>query len=419
MHFLKAGLLFAASTLSRLLAGLLVVKLIAVYIGADGLGRLGQFMSLMSMITMLAGGGIGTGIIKYVAQSQDNEIELLRYLGVATAVTLSASFLLGLALLLGADTVSRWLFRSDEFAYVIRFLALAQFAIAATNLLMGLVNGHRRVVAFAIINACGVAVGAAGVAIGSIYFGIEGAMFGLIGLPASYILFLLPWYRFGLRFPWRALSPRWELPKVRQYMGFSLMLLTSVCTMQMAQVIIRNIIERQDSWIGVGFWQATTKISDAYLMFITVVLANYYLPRLAALKTRLEIGREVALVYKLALPVLCAMALIVFFFRDLIILLLFSKEFSPMRSFFTWQLVGDAFKVAAYIGGYVAVARANTPLYIAAEVVQSSMLVGLCYVFVLRFGAIGATYAYCVCYIMYFAMVQIGLRIYLRKGGDA
>ena len=63
MRFLKVGLLFAASTVSKLVAGLLIVKIVAIYLGASGLGQLGQFMSLMSMITLLAGGGIGTGII--------------------------------------------------------------------------------------------------------------------------------------------------------------------------------------------------------------------------------------------------------------------------------------------------------------------------------------------------------------------
>ena len=63
MNFFRAGLIFSASTASKLIAGLAIVKIIAITLGADGLGRLGQFMSLISMVTILAGGGIASGVI--------------------------------------------------------------------------------------------------------------------------------------------------------------------------------------------------------------------------------------------------------------------------------------------------------------------------------------------------------------------
>jgi len=417
MHFLKVGLLFASSTLSRLLAGLVVVKIIAVYIGAQGLGQLGQFMSLMSMITMMAGGGISSGIIKYVAEYQENPVELRQYVGAASMVTLIASVVLGVLLSAAAPSISTWLFRTDQYTHVIRVLAIAQVAIAGTNFFLGLVNGQKRVRTFAFISATGAVAGAFGVAIGSMYYGLTGAMYGLIWMPACYFLLLLPWSRLGLKWEWAQFKPIWEKKKIQQYLGYSLMLLVSVLTMQMSQVFIRKIIEVHDSWTGVGYWQATAKISDAYLSFITVVLSNYYLPRLAALRTREEMKWEIRTVYKFAIPVLLAMAGGVYLFRDTIILILFSKEFAPMHGFFTAQLIGDAFKVAAYIGGYVAVARANTRIYVAAEVYQATALVALCYMFVSRYGAIGATYAYCVNYVIYFLIVQFVLQRYLRKSG--
>lgn len=418
MRILKVGLLFSASTLSKLLAGLVVVKIIAVYAGADGLGRLGQFMSLMSMITILAGGGVSTGVVKFVAQYRQEPHQLTGYIGAASLIGLVASVLLGTILLALAAPVSQWLFGAPGYAHVIRILAGAQFIIAATNLLMGLVNGHKRVNAFAVINGLGVIVGAAGVAAGCIFWGIEGAMYGLIWMPVANVLFLLPWYFFGLRFPWRALLPVWDRVKVGQLLPFSLMLLVSVLTMQMAQIVIRQIIEADNSWVEVGYWQAVSKISDAYLQFITVVLASYYLPRLAEKRQRSEIQKEVWSAYKIAMPVLVVMSLVIFLMREFIILLLFSPDFLPMKGFFPWQLTGDAFKIAAYIGAYVAVARASTRIYIVAEIFQAGTLVLFCYFFVGKFGAVGASYAYCATYVVYLIAVQVALRLYFRRGGS-
>lgn len=415
MQFLKAGLLFGASTFSKLLAGLVIVKIIAVYLGAAGLGQLGQFMSLMSMITILAGGGITTGIIKYVAEFKNNDEKLIEYLGTASLVTIAASILISIALFLTAPLISEWLFDTQAYASVIRVLAIAQFAIALNNLLMGLVNGYKRVGAFAAINAVSVVIGTVGVVVGCALYGIKGAMYGLIWLPACTVFLLVPWYRFGLRFDWRYLLPKWNPRKFRKLMGFSLMMLVTVLTMQMSQIIIRQIIETRSGWVGVGYWQAVTKISDAYLQFITVVLANYYLPRLAELRLRSEIRKEVNLAYKYAMPILMIMSASVYFFRDWLILLIFSPDFLPMREFFTWQLAGDGFKIAAYIGGYVAIARAKTSIYIAAEIYQAGMLIFLCNFFVDRYGAVGATYAYFINYSMYFLIVHLVLRSYLNK----
>jgi polysaccharide transporter, PST family len=415
MNFLKASLLFSSATISKLFAGLIIVKIIAITIGADGLGRLGQFMSLMTMVTLMAGGGITSGIIKYVAEFRRDPPKLNEYLGAASFVTITASLMVGLGLYLSAGVISEWLFKTTEYRSVIHVLSFVQIFIALTNLLMGIVNGHQRVHVFAAISIISVIVGAAGVAIGCLFFGMTGAMYGLIWMAACPIVFLLPWYKIGLRSQWRNIRPRWDKEKVTQFTHFSLMLLVSVLTMQMAQIVIRDIIEQRNSWVEVGYWQAVTKISDAYLQFITVVLANYFLPRLAELKHRSEIKKEIYTVYKYAMPALLVMSLLVFLCRDPIIIVLFSRDFLPMKEFFTFQLIGDAFKVAAYIGGYVAVAKANTKLYIAAEIVQALLLVILCSFFVDHFGAVGATYAYCLNYIIYFLMVIYVLRLYLNK----
>jgi O-antigen/teichoic acid export membrane protein len=418
MNLLKVGLLFAGSTLSKLFAGLLIVKIIAITVGAEGLGRLGQFMSLMSMVTILAGGGITSGIIKYVSEFKEDKENLPKYVRAASLVTISASIIVCISLFVLAEKISYWLFKTSEYFVVIRVLSFAQILIAISNFLFGLANGYKRVKAFAAINIVSVIFGAGAVGISCSLFGMKGAMYGLIWMSVCPIIFLLPWYKFGLKFKWSQIYPKWDKEKFNQFTHYSLMLFVSVLTMQMSQIIVRHIIEASNSWVQVGYWQAVSKISDAYLQFITVVLANYFLPRLAELKKRSEIKKEVRQAYKYAMPTLIAMGFMVFICRDWIILLIFSREFLPMKEFFTFQLLGDAFKIAAYIGGYVAVAKANTKIYIAAELVQSSMLIFFCYIFVGKFGAVGATYAYCLNYVIYFMIVSYVLRYYLNRQDD-
>ena len=405
MHFLKVGLTFATSTLSKLLAGLVIIKILSVYLGAEGLGQLGQFMSFMAIITIMAGGGIATGLVKYVSQFRDQAAQLGNYISAAAGITLAASALLGMALFGGAPWLSAWLMGTPDYASVIRVLALVQFAIGSSNFFTGLVSGHQRVSAFAIVTSASAALGAALVAFLCIRHGMGGAMIGLVLFPALPLVFLLGWYRFGLRMRWQALLPRWRPLETGKLLQYSMMLLTSALTMQLSQILIRKLIVGESSWVDVGYWQAVSKVSDAYLQFITVVLANYYLPRLAALATPKQIGAEVRLACKIVIPLLLLVCSAIYVLRDLVIVLLFSRQFLPMREFFTWQLAGDCFKIFAYIGAYVTVAGGNTRLYIAAELIQVTLVLGFSYVLVGRYGAIGATYAHCATYVCYAALV--------------
>lgn len=43
--------------LTKILAGFIVLKLVAVYLGAEGLGSLGQLMSLITILSLIAGEG--------------------------------------------------------------------------------------------------------------------------------------------------------------------------------------------------------------------------------------------------------------------------------------------------------------------------------------------------------------------------
>ncbi|MDP3928878.1 MAG: oligosaccharide flippase family protein, partial [Bacteroidota bacterium] len=65
----------------RMVANLVILKLIAITLGPIGMGTLGNFMSLTTMISVFAGAGITTGITKYVAEYKSSPKRLIRFLG--------------------------------------------------------------------------------------------------------------------------------------------------------------------------------------------------------------------------------------------------------------------------------------------------------------------------------------------------
>ncbi len=81
MSLAKASLWTAVSTLVKIGAGLLVVKLLAVSFGPAGVGQAGNFRQMITVLGVLAGAGIFNGVTKLVAQHHDDPAQLRTVVG--------------------------------------------------------------------------------------------------------------------------------------------------------------------------------------------------------------------------------------------------------------------------------------------------------------------------------------------------
>jgi PST family polysaccharide transporter len=182
--------------------------------------------------------------------------------------------------------------------------------------------------------------------------------------------------------------------------------------------------ERLTSSLGLsqaGYWQASWRLSDVYLMLITTTLSVYYLPRIAEIRSAREMRAEIFKVYRFVLPVVVVSSLSIFFLRDFIINSLFTPEFSPMRDLFAWQLVGDFVKIGAWVLSYIMLGRAMIRSYVATEVIFSGLFYVLTIVFVKYFGLQGVAIAYAINYFVYWVVLSLLVKIELgrMKGNSA
>ena len=125
------------------------------------------------------------------------------------------------------------------------------------------------------------------------------------------------------------------------------------------------------------------------------------MPRLSEIGSKLELKQEILKGYKLILPLVGITALMVWVCKGIIIHVLFTPEFLPMKPLFAYQLLGDFFKMGSWLLAYLMVARAMTKTFIVTEILFSVSYVGLSYYFINHFGIIGATYSFCINYGIY------------------
>lgn len=404
MSLAKASVWTAASTLVKIGAGLLVVKLLAVAFGPTGVGQAGNFRQLVTVLGVLAGAGIFNGVTKLVAQHRDDPAELRKVTRTAAAMVLAFSTLLAVIFLLAARPISIGLFGHDNYQNVVRLVALVQMGIAWANLSLAIIKGFRDAAGNALALIAGSLIGVIAYYACFRLGGYEGALLGLALVPALVVIPAAFMLRQRSHLPKGYLKPGWDRALAAHLGKFTLMALITSVTLPVAYVMMRNLLASHYSWEEVGIWQGVSSISDAYLQFITASFSVYLLPTLSRLQAKEEITREILRSLKFVLPAVAAASFAVWLLRDVAIWLLFSPKFTAMRDLFAWQLVGDVMKVGAYVFGYLVIAKASLRFYILTEISQFALLTAFSHWLIPAHGAAGAAQAYMATYIVYFAL---------------
>jgi len=414
MSIVRTGFYTTIATAARLLAGLVVIKLVAWFAGPAGVGKLGQFMSLMSLLAVLAGGGISAGIVKYVAEYRDDKEKLSRLLAAALWYALCASCLMGCAALLFSRQIAVWLLGDQGYENLIRVLAVAQLAIALFNYILAVINGFMDVRRLAFIQVWGSALSIVLVLWLSRWLHLYGALLALVlGQVLCLAVGLPAWWR-SPYFQRSMLRMHFDREMTLRLAAFSVMTLSSALLPPLINIAVRDHLALQFGWTQVGYWQAVSKVSDAYLLFLTTAINIYYLPKLASTHARAALVLELRHAYRYLLPAVVALAAVVYVLRGWVTRLLFSADFMSANALYGPQLLGDVIKIASFILSYVMLAKAMTRLFVISECVFAASYLLLVYVFTAHFGLVGAMYAFTFNYLIYLAFNVFVVRRYLE-----
>jgi PST family polysaccharide transporter len=413
MSIVRVGCYSFLATVARLLLSLAIVKIIAWQAGPEGVGKLGQFLSLMSIAVVFAGGGISSGVIKYVAEYRVNAQDLNPVIQTATAYTALCALIVAVMLVVFSPWLASWLLGDSRYRWLVIFLAFAQLLIASHNLILAVLSGLMEAKSVALIHITGAAIGVVTALILAYIYGSNGAFYALVLGQAILLGVSYPIYqrRVGVNLgPYHPNFDRGVFGKLGRY---SLMALTSALLAPIAQIAVRNHLVSNFSWHDAGCWQAVTKLSDAYLLAITMAISMYYLPKLSATKDRRGLISEIRGAFLFFLPVMMLAGTLVYTFRSELTVLLFSDKFLSATNLFAPQLIADTLKVASFLLSYVMIAKEMTKLFIASEIFFTVTYVLWAILLTTLYGALGAMYASVVNYMTYLIFNMIVVRRYL------
>ncbi len=415
MSFAKASLWTASSTLTKIVCGLLIIKLLAISYGPQGIGLASNYRQLITVLSVMAGAGIFNGVTRFVAEYRDSPAQLHRLCGTASALVAIASLVLAALFIIFASAISQALFDRRDYSDVIRWLALLQAGIGWANLLQAKLKGFKDARGNALVVIAGCLIALPSYLVCWQLGGYTGALVGIALVPA---VTLVPAYFVLIRRTPLRLSDfmfSWDRVVALKLLKYTLMTAITAVTLPVAWVIMRHQLAAQSDWQAVGLWQSVVSVSDAYLQFITATFSVWLLPSLSRLNDKRAIAGEITRTLKRVLPAVALLSLGIWLLRDLVIWLLFSDQFYGMRDLFAWQLPGDVCKVGAYIFGYLVIAKGSLRLYILTEITQFALLLLTSHWLIAEAGVLGAVQAYCLTYSCYFLLVIAAFMIWYRK----
>jgi PST family polysaccharide transporter len=385
-------------------------KVSAVYLGPAGMALVGQVGNFIQVANGAVSNGANTAIVNLTAERRTGHGGLEQLWTTAMRLVLLGAGVVALAAALTAPALSSWLLFSPEYWPVVVAAAIVVVLASADNVILGALNGLKQINLVAGASLASTVVEFCVFVSLTYYFGIWGGLFGIVAVYGTKLLVSLT-----VAFRSRLISPRsligaFDSSTAREIARFYPMLIAQAIALPLAQILVRNGTVADLGLREGGYLQATWRLSDMWVGMLTTALGLYFMAHFAALSSEAERGAALRRALAQVLGFAICVALGVFLLRDVIIALVLTKEFVPMRELLPFQLAGDVFKLLDYPLQMALVSQRRMTWYIAQAVGGPAAYVALSGALRPEMGSQAAPMAYALSY----ALVLCGLLFALR-----
>jgi enterobacterial common antigen flippase len=361
-RILRSSALMGGAQVVVLAAGFVRAKVIALILGASGVGLIGIFNVFSGNVATFAGWGLGTSGVRLIAGASEEEkpakIAAVRRMG----WTLS---LLGLALAFALFwPVGLLTFDSAKYAAEMAIVALAVPCVIASSGWSAVLQASGKIASLAKVQIAG--------ALAGLLIGLPAVfLWGTIGIALS-ILFAAAVPAFVL---WRAARAECHVsagssPESADLgrlvkLGGALMLVGWLG--QLSAYVVRLAIVRSEGLDAAGYYQAAFTISGSLPGFVFAAMGADFFPRVAAAKDEEEARqiteKQILAGLLLGVPVIIGLLTL----GKLCVHLLYANSFDAAIPLLTWMTWGVFVRIIAWPLGFRLLARGSAKAMITIE----------------------------------------------------
>lgn len=365
-HALRALGIFGSVRSLTLLFSVIKVKLVAVWLGAEGMGLFNILNSATDTVSSLSQLGIGSSAVKNIASASDKAQVQRLALAVRRLTWLSGVAGAFLMLIL-AESFSSLTFGDTAHASRFRWLAVSVFLSAVTNGWLAVTQGTGELKQLARAQLWG-AVASFVISVPLFYFyRIEAVLPVLtLGFAVSAMTAWIFRARVGRPEP----LPRWtdSLREGGAMVRLGFMMTVSVFVGLAVNYLMTAWLNEYASTAIVGYYNAGYTLATRYTGILFAALATEYYPRLSGIiGSQSEVERHVSAQIRLGVRILLPVILLFIAFDRIVVTILYSPDFEVILPYVTLAVAATLFRLAGWCYSYVILAHGDGSVYAMTE----------------------------------------------------
>ncbi|WP_228852274.1 O-antigen translocase [Aegicerativicinus sediminis] len=418
---IRVAQLNTATIITKILAGLITSKAIALLIGVEGMALIGNIRNFVTAAQSFAILGFYKGLVKHISVFKSNIFRLSETISTAYYLGFFSTFILSFIFYYNAEFFNSFLFTSGyNFSYIIKIFALALPFYSLNMFCFSILNGFSKYKLLLIINIIGQVLGVLITLVLIYQNNIDGALIASVIAPS--LVFMITAIGVINR---RSLVSQVKISNVsiktlERFGPFALMALVTSVGLPLVYIFIRKYIISTVGISEAGYWEAINRLSDYYLLFVNSVIALYIVPKFQNLKTKIAVKEEIKKLYKAIIPVLVIGLVVIYLLRYWIIKLFFTDDFLPATDLFFWQLMGDFLKVLSIVIAYQFIAKKMFMHFVIIELFLVVMLYFSSVYLIDIFGLEGVVMGHFFSHLMYYGIILLifGTSMFRVIGND-
>lgn len=410
MNFIKTSFLSGLSTGISLIARLISTKIVAIYLGTNGMFLLGQLKDFLRLSNTISSFGIENGIIKYTSEYEKQETELKGVIGTSFKINFfSAVFVSGLILIF-KERVSDFLQINFDQNFYFLILIISVISASINTCFLSVYNGLKKIELYVLINIFSNVLSAALIILLVLEMKIIGAFYALALNQILSLLINILFYLYFKPFKIKWILESFLKENLKKLSKFSIMAIAGPSCLIISTFIIRDHIYNEFGSDYAGSWEAMWRISAIYLLFLITTFKFYLIPTFSKVNDN-KLKSEVFKIWKVTIPIIILITVAVYMTRNIIIDLLLSKEFILINVIIFFHLLGDIIKINCWVLGNIMISKADTKSFVFFQVEWSTLFILFSYLFIEMYGFVGVSISYLVTYVIHFSL----LNLYYRK----
>lgn len=406
---LKALGIFGGVQMITIICSILRTKLIAVWIGAAGVGLFGIFNSAIELLGVLFHLGVRDSAVRDIASSHQPDTNKIITIVRRWVLVLGA---IGLVVTMAiSPLLSNFTFGNYDYTYAFIAIAVIIFLSSIQNGELAILQGTKALSRLAKASIWG-AIGGVIISIPLFYiWRIDSVIPALVAYSVITTIAILS-QRVSTSKPTPCITFNETMSKGRSFISLGIFLTISMVVNHLVSFLFITYLNHVGDTSVVGHYQAGITLVNKYMGIIFTAIIMEYYPRLSQVsssqkRTSIFVSHEISIMLWILLPVIA----IFIASSELIISLLYSSEFLLITPFVVWAVIGTIFRAISWCMAYVILTRGDGKVYLVTESLSAITCITLNILAYNLWGLEGLGFAYMAWYIIYTIIIGAVYRI--------